>query len=90
MKVYVGNISSTTTDAEFTALAGQFGTPESATIVKDRGTGQSRGFGFIEFKNDNEAKAAIAGLNGKEVGGQVLKVNESQPKTGARPSGGRG
>jgi cold-inducible RNA-binding protein len=89
MKVYVGNISSTTTDAEFSALAGQFGTPESATIVKDRGTGQSRGFGFIEFKNHAEAKAAIAGLNGKEVGGQVLKVNESQPKTGARPSGAR-
>jgi RNA recognition motif-containing protein len=85
MKLYVGNISSTTTDAEFNALAAQFGKPESATIVKDRGTGQSRGFGFIEFKNADEAKAAIAGLNGKEVGGQVLKVNESQPKTGARP-----
>ena len=84
MKVYVGNISNSTTDAEFNDLAKQFGTSESATIVKDRGTGQSRGFGFIEFKNADEAKAAIAGLNGKEVGGQVLKVNESQPKTGAR------
>jgi RNA recognition motif-containing protein len=84
MKVYVGNLSKNTTDAEFTALARQFGTPESATVVKDRGTGQSRGFGFIEYKNAEEAKAAIAGLNGKEVGGQVLKVNESQPKGGTR------
>ncbi len=82
MKVYVGNISNSTTDAEFNDLAKQFGTPESATIVKDRGTGQSRGFGFIEFKNTAEAQAAIAGLNGKEVGGRVLKVNESQPKGG--------
>jgi len=84
MKLYVGNISSTTTDAELKTLAAQFGTPESAIIIKDRGTGQSRGFGFIEFKNADEAKAAIAGLNGKEVGGQTLKVNESQPKAGAR------
>ena len=84
MKVYVGNISNSTTDAEFNDLAKQFGTPESATIVKDRGTGQSRGFGFIEFKSTAEAQAAIAGLNGKEVGGRVLKVNESQPKGGAR------
>ena len=84
MKLYVGNISSTTTEAELKTLASQFGTPESAIIIKDRGTGQSRGFGFIEFKSADEAKAAIAGLNGKEVGGQTLKVNESQPKAGAR------
>lgn len=83
MKVYVGNISAEVTDLQFKDLFTPFGTPESANLVKDRGTGQSRGFGFVEFKNDAEARAAIAGLNGKEVNGQALKVNESQPKTKA-------
>ena len=80
VKVYVGNISAEVTDLQFKDLFAPFGKPESANIVKDRGTGQSRGFGFVEFKNDDEARAAIAGLNGKEVSGQALKVNESQPK----------
>jgi cold-inducible RNA-binding protein len=80
VKVYVGNISSEVTDLQFKDLFAPFGKPESANLVKDRGTGQSRGFGFVEFKNDDEARAAIAGLNGKEVNGQALKVNESQPK----------
>ena len=83
MKVYVGNISNEVSDQQFKDLFAPFGKPESANIVKDRGTGQSRGFGFAEFKNDDEARAAIAGLNGKEVNGQALKVNESQPKTKA-------
>ena len=57
-----------------------FGTPDTVNLIKDRVTGASRGFGFVEFQNDEQAKAAIAGLNGKTVDGKVLKVNESQPK----------
>ena len=80
MKVYVGNLASTIDDAEFKALVTPFGSPETVNLIKDRVTGASRGFGFVEFQNDEHAKAAIAGLNGKEVSGKVLKVNESQPK----------
>jgi len=80
MKVYVGNLATDIDDAKFADLMTPFGAPESVSLVKDRATGTSRGFGFVEFKNDDHAKAAIAGLNGKEVSGKVLKVNESQPK----------
>lgn len=80
MKVYVGNLASTVTETEFKDLVTPFGTPETVNLIKDRVTGASRGFGFVEFQNDEHAKAAIAGLNGKEVGGKALKVNESQPK----------
>ena len=80
MKVYVGNLASDINDAQFKDLVAPFGTAETVNLIKDRVTGASRGFGFVEFQNDDHAKAAIAGLNGKEVGGRVLKVNESQPK----------
>jgi len=80
MKVYVGNLASEINDAQLKDLVTPFGTPETVNLIKDRVTGVSRGFGFVEFQNDDHAKAAIAGLNGKEVGGRVLKVNESQPK----------
>jgi RNA recognition motif-containing protein len=80
MKVYVGNLASDINDAQFKDLVTPFGTPESVNLIKDRVTGASRGFGFVEFQNDEQAKATIAGLNGKEVAGKVLKVNESQPK----------
>jgi RNA recognition motif-containing protein len=70
-------------DTQFGELFTPFGKASSASIAKDRSSGESRGFGFVEFASDDEAKAAIAGLNGKEVNGQVLKVNESQPKGGA-------
>jgi cold-inducible RNA-binding protein len=81
VKLYVGNISKQTTDAQLNDLAKPFGTPSNARIARDKVNGESRGFGFVEFANDNEAKAAIAGLHGKEVDGKVLKVNESRPKT---------
>ena len=84
MKLYVGNVSKDITDAQFTDLLTPFGAAKEAHVAKDRGTGESRGFGFVEFQNDAEAQAAIAGLNGKEINGQVLKVNESQPKAGSR------
>jgi RNA recognition motif-containing protein len=81
VKLYIGNISKQTTDAQLTELVTPFGTATNIHIAKDKGNGQSRGFGFVEFANDDEAKAAIAGLHGKEVDGNVLKVNESRPKT---------
>jgi RNA recognition motif-containing protein len=84
MKVYVGNLSFETTDAQLNELAKAYGKPTSAQVAKDRATGQPRGFGFIEFDKDEEAKAAIAGLNGKDVNGRTLKVNEARPK-GGRP-----
>ena len=80
MKVYLGNISSSTTDQQLQELAAAFGTPASAEVVKDRSTGEARGFGFVEFANDDEARAAIVGLNGKEVDGQVLRVSEAKSK----------
>ena len=80
MKVYVGNLASEINDTQFKDLVTPFGTPETVNLIKDRVTGASRGFGFVEFQNDEQAKAAIAGLNGKEVSGKTLKVNESQPK----------
>ena len=83
MKVYVGNLPKDMSEADFGKLVTPFGATSSVNIAKDRDTGAGRGFGFVEYPNDEHARAAIAGLNGKEVGGRVLKVNESQPK-GAR------
>jgi RNA recognition motif-containing protein len=85
MKVYVGNLPKQMTSAELNDLAVPFGSLQSATVVTERTTGESRGFGFIEFNSAEEAKAAIAALNGKDVSGSVLKVNEAKPKE-ARPS----
>ncbi len=87
VKLYVGNMSKQTTDAQLNDLAKPFGTPSNAHVAKDKVSGESRGFGFVEFVNDEEAKAAIAGLHGKEVDGKVLKVNESRPKTTLAPAG---
>lgn len=66
-----------------------FGTVERATIVKDKETGRSRGFGFVEMTNADEAERAIAGMNGRDLGGRALQVNEARPRD-ARPSGGGG
>lgn len=81
MKLYVGNLPFETTDDQLRELAAGFGTPTSAEVVKDRATGQARGFGFVEFANDQEARAAIAGLDGKDMNGRTLKVNEAHAKT---------
>ena len=85
MKLYVGNLPYETTDSQLREMAATFGTPSSAEVAKDRSTGQGRGFGFVEFSNDDEARAAVAGLNGREISGRALKVNEARPK----PAGGR-
>jgi RNA-binding proteins (RRM domain) len=80
MKVYFGNLSKETSDAQLTDLVKQYGATSSVEIVKEHGSGTSKGFGFVEFPDDEHAKAAIAGLNGKEVQGNALKVNEAKPR----------
>lgn len=80
MKIYVGNLSKQITDVELNELAVPFGTPVSANVAIERKGGESKGFGFIEFSSDEEGRAAIAGLNGRDVNGQELKVDEAKPK----------
>lgn len=86
MKLYVGNLSKQITDSQLNDLAVPFGTLVSATVATERKSGESKGFGFVEFSSDEEARAAIAGLDGKDVNGQALKVNEAKPRnTDAAP-----
>ena len=80
MKLYVGNLSKQVTDAQLNDLAVPFGTLLSATVATERGSGESRGFGFVEFSSDDEGRAAITALDGKDVQGQALKVNEARPR----------
>ena len=75
MKLYVGNLSPEFNDTQLTDLIALYGKPDSVSVVMDRRTKQSRGFGFVELSNETEAKAAIAGLSGKEVGGRALVVD---------------
>jgi RNA recognition motif-containing protein len=88
-KIFVGNFSFDTTEADLRSWFSAHGTIESATVVTDRTTGRSRGFGFVEMANNTEADAAIAALNGSSAGGRPLTVNEARPKTD-RPGGGGG
>jgi cold-inducible RNA-binding protein len=85
-KLYVGNLSFQTTSDELRDHFAQAGTVESASVVEDRMTGRSRGFGFVEMATPEEASAAIEQLNGKEFGGRNLTVNEARPRTD-RPGG---
>jgi RNA recognition motif-containing protein len=91
-KLYVGNLAFSTTEKEVRDMFAVYGTVESVSMVTDRDTGRSRGFGFVEMPNDSEAAAAIQGLNGKDAGGRPLTVNEARPKTerGGPRGGGRG
>jgi len=88
MNIYVGNLTREVNDKDLQELFGQFGQVASATIIKDKFTGESRGFGFIEMPSKEEAMAAISGLNGKELKGRSLTVNEARPKNEKRGSGG--
>ena len=90
MKLYVGNISFNTSNQDLNDLFGAVGTVESANIIEDRETGRSRGFGFVEMASQAEGENAIAQLNGKEVDGRALKVNEAKPQENRSGGGGRG
>jgi RNA recognition motif-containing protein len=92
-KLYVGNLSFRTTQEDLRELFAQAGTVESASIIEDRETGRSRGFGFVEMASQEEAQAAIEQFNGKEINGRNLTVNEARPRTeggGGRGGGGGG
>jgi RNA recognition motif-containing protein len=92
MKLYVGNLAFQTTSEDLQQLFSQAGTVESASVVEDRDTGRSRGFGFVEMATKEEGAAAIAQFNGKEVNGRSLNVNEARPREdrGNRGGGGGG
>ena len=80
MKIYVGNLSYSTSEEDIRTAFGEFGTVDSADVIIDRNTGRSKGFGFVEMSDEAEAKAAIAGLNGKDLDGRSLNVNEARPR----------
>lgn len=91
MKIYVGNLAYEVTEGDLRMAFESFGRVESAEIIKDRDSGMSKGFGFVEMPDAAEAKAAIDGLNGKELKGRAATVNEARPRPEARPGrGGRG
>ncbi|MGH9880586.1 MAG: RNA recognition motif domain-containing protein [Pyrinomonadaceae bacterium] len=92
MKLYVGNLSFQTSSDDLQQLFSQAGTVESATVVEDRDTGRSRGFGFVEMASKEEGQKAIEEFNGKDLNGRNLTVNEARPREdrGNRGGGGRG
>jgi RNA recognition motif-containing protein len=79
-KLYVGNLSYTTTDGDLQQLFEPHGTVQSAQVIMDRDTGRSKGFGFVEMDSGEQAEAAIKALNGQEVNGRSLTVNEARPR----------
>ena len=87
-KLYVGNLAFQTTSEDLQELFAQAGTVESASVVEDRMTGRSRGFAFVEMATPEEATAAIEQMNGKELGGRALKVNEAKPRENRGGGGG--
>ena len=88
-KLYCGNLSFNVSSSDLDQLFSEFGTVKSAEVINDRDTGRSKGFGFVEMNNDQEAQAAIQGLNLKEHDGRALTVNEARPRE-ARSGGGGG
>jgi RNA recognition motif-containing protein len=89
MNIYAGNLSRDVTDEDLRQAFEAFGQVTSATVIKDKFSGESRGFGFVEMSVKAEAEAAIAGLNGKELKGRPLNVNEARPRSEGRKGGGR-
>jgi RNA recognition motif-containing protein len=89
-KLYCGNLSFNVTSSDLDQLFAQYGTVQSAEVISDRETGRSKGFGFVEMSNDQEAQAAIAGVNGTEHDGRTLTVNEARPKENRGGGGGGG
>ena len=89
-KLYVGGLPYATTESQLTTLFATHGTVESARVIADKFTGQSRGFGFVEMSTSEEAKAAIAALNGTQLDGRSLTVNEAKPQEPRSGGGGGG
>ena len=89
-RLYVGNLSYDVSSSDLEKLLSQHGTVESAEVVSDRMTGQSKGFGFVEMSSDDEAQAAITALNGQDHGGRALTVNEAKPREQRASRGGYG
>ena len=90
MNIYVGNLAFTVDDAALRAAFEVHGEVSSAQVVMDRETGRSRGFGFVEMANADQGKAAMAALNGTDLAGRALNVNEARPRTGGGGGGGGG
>ncbi len=88
-KLYVGNLAFTTSSDELQTMFAQVGTVESVSLIEDRETGRSRGFGFIEMSTKEEGAAAISQFNGKELGGRALTVNEAKPRENRNGGGSR-
>ena len=84
MKIYVGNLPREITDDDLNQAFAAFGRVESAVVIKDKFSGESRGFGFVEMLSSSEAQSAIAGMNGKELKGRALNVNEARPREDSR------
>jgi len=90
MNIYVGNLSYSVTEDDLRQAFGAFGQVASVSIIKDKFSNQSKGFGFVEMPSQEEAQAAISGMNGKELKGRAMNVNEARPRTDDRRSGGGG
>ena len=88
--IFVGNLSFDTTDSDLQTAFGAYGSVEKASVVRDRDSGQSRGFGFVEMTNDADATQAISGLNGQDLNGRTLNVNEARPREASRGGQNRG
>lgn len=89
MKLYVGGLAYSVNDQELEQLFAEQGKVVSATVIKDRFSGQSKGFGFVEMEDLKEGQNAIKTLNGKEISGRAIMVNQARPQEDRRPSGGR-
>jgi RNA recognition motif-containing protein len=90
MNIYVGNLPYSTVSADLETLFSEYGAVDSAQVIMDRATNRSRGFGFVEMSSDDEARAAIEALDGYDLDGRRLTVNEARPRTERRGGGGGG
>jgi len=88
VNIYVGNLAYSVTDDDLRELFSEFGEVRSASVISDKATGQSKGFGFVEMKDNSAADTAIKDLNGKQVKGRALKVNEAKPRADRPPQRG--
>ena len=88
-KLYVGNLPFSATEEELRSLFSQYGEVHSVSVISDRETGRPRGFGFVEMPNDEEARKAIAGMNGQSIAGRPVRVNEAQAREERGPRGPR-